>query len=284
MKPAKFRYARPGALQDALGLLADEEDARILAGGQSLVPIMNFRLARPSLLVDINRVDELEFTRVDNGLMRIGALARHNTFESVLADGPVGALLPRVAHHIAHLPIRARGTFAGSLAHADPASEWCTLALAVGAEIIARKSDGERTIAADDFFEGVFTTALEPDEMIAEIALPLFDDSWKAGFAEYARRAGDYAIVMALAMIRLDGGRISEARIGLGNVIDRPIRSDAAEAALVGQAPEPDVFAAAGKAAAAAVEPNEDVHSDVAYKKDLVQALIGRALADAAAR
>jgi carbon-monoxide dehydrogenase medium subunit len=283
MKPAKFHYASPGSIDEALTLLGSEEDARVLAGGQSLVPIMNFRLARPSMLVDINRIGDLAFTRTDNATLRIGALARHSVFEKPVADGPIGALLPRVTRHIAHVPIRIRGTFAGSLAHADPASEWCTLALTAGADIVARKSAGERTIAAEEFFEGVFTTALAPDEMISEIALPLYDQTWKAGFAEYARRAGDYAIVMAVALIRIDQGRIAEARIGLGNVIDRPIRSDAAESTLLGQAPEPDVFTAAGTAAAAAVEPHEDVHSDAAYKRDLVRAMVARALADALA-
>jgi len=284
MKPATFRYAAPNSVEDALALLGEDEDARILAGGQSLVPIMNFRLARPSILIDINRIGGLDYARVEGGTLRIGALARHSTFERQLASGPVGALLPRIARHIAHVPIRKRGTFAGSLAHADPASEWCTLALTAGAEIIARGPAGGRTIAAEDFFDSVFTTSLEPGEMITEIAIPLFDDSWKAGFSEFARRAGDYAIVMAVAMIRLDGGRIAEARIGLGNVIEKPIRSGKAEALLIGELPETELFEAAGEAAAAAVEPHEDVHSDAAYKRDLVRAMIKRALCDAVAK
>jgi carbon-monoxide dehydrogenase medium subunit len=234
MKPAKFRYACPKSVEDALALLAGDEDARILAGGQSLVPIMNFRLARPSMLVDINRIAELAYARVDNSTLRIGALARHSAFERPLARGPVGALLPRIVRHVAHVPIRVRGTFAGSLAHADPAADWCTLSLTAGAEIIVRKSAGARTIAAADFFNGVFTTALEPAEMITEVALPLYDGTWKAGFAEYARRAGDYAIVMAVALIRLDRGCIAEARIGLGNVVDRPIRAAEAETTFMG--------------------------------------------------
>jgi len=283
MKPVAFRYAAPESVDDALALLAEDEDARILAGGQSLVPIMNFRLARPSMLVDINRIGGLDHVRVDGTTLRIGALARHSAFERQIADGPVGALLPRIARNIAHVPIRKRGTFGGSLAHADPASEWCTLALTAGAEIIARSPAGERVIAAEDFFDSVFTTSLKPGEMITEIAIPLFDDSWKAGFSEFARRAGDYAIVMAVAMIRLDGGRIAEARIGLGNVIEKPLRSAEAESVLVGEVPDSDLFEAAGEAAAAAVEPHEDVHSDAAYKRDLVRTMIKRALRDALA-
>ena len=265
-------------------MLGADEDARVLAGGQSLVPIMNFRLARPSMLVDINRIGGLDYARVDSGTLRIGALVRHAAFERPLTTGPVGALLPKIARHIAHLPIRKRGTFAGSLAHADPASEWCTLALTAGAEIVARGPASERTIAAEDFFDSVFTTSLKPGEMITEVVIPLFDNNWKAGFAEYARRAGDYAIVMAVALVRLDGGKIAEARIGLGNVIEKPIRSREAEALLIGEAPEAELFEAAGEAAAASVEPHVDVHSDAAYKRDLVRAMIKRALFDAIAK
>jgi len=281
MKPARFAYCAPASVSDAVARLAGEEDARVLAGGQSLVPTMNFRLARPSTLVDINRIADLAFVRPDGDRLRIGALARHCAFESTLAPGPVGALLPRVVRHIAHVPIRTRGTFVGSLSHADPASEWCAVALTLSAEIEAWGPAGARAIAADDFFDTIFTTTLAPGEMVTEIRLPLLDASWKCGFAEYARRAGDYAIAMAVACLRVDGGTIAEARIGLGSVVDRPIRSAPAEQVLFGQAPDAAVFAAAGAAAAAAVDPLEDMHSDAAYKRDLIRAMVRRALADA---
>jgi len=284
MKPARFAYAAPTTVEDAVRLLAASEDARVLAGGQSLVPTMNFRLARPDLLVDINAIGALAYVRTDGDRLRIGALARHKAFEVPVADGPTGALLARVVRHIGHAPIRTRGTLAGSLAHADPASEWCAVALTLGAEIEARGSGGERTIAADDYFDTVFTTTLEPGEMVTEVRLPILDQSWKAGFAEFARRAGDFAIVMAVACLRLESGRVAEARIGLGNVIDRPIRSAEAEAALVGEKPDGTAFEAAASAAAGSVEPHEDMNSDAAYKRDLVRAMVRRALADAVSR
>ncbi len=274
----------PAGIDEAVGLLAEDEEARILAGGQSLVPTMNFRLARPTRLVDINRIGELDFLRTEAGTLRIGALARHRAFEQPVADGPLGALLPIVTHHIAHVPIRMRGTFAGSLAHADPASEWCTLALAAEARIIARGPDGERQIKVSEFFDTVFSTTLEPGEMVVEIRLPLPDASWKTGFAEFARRAGDYAIVMAAAFIRLADGKIAKARITLGNVIDRPMRAPEAEATLVGSAAEDGAFRAAADDAASAIEPHQDMHSDADYKRDLIRAMVRRALADAVSR
>jgi carbon-monoxide dehydrogenase medium subunit len=281
VKPARFAYSAPTTVAEAVAILAAEDEARVLAGGQSLVPTMNFRLARPSRLVDINRIAGLDFVAVRDGRLRIGALARHRAFERPLAEGPVGALLPRVARHIAHPPIRNRGTFAGSIAHADPASEWCGLALALNATVVAEGPGGRREIAAADFFEGVFATALAPSELVAEVELPLLGAEWRCGFAEFSRRAGDYAIVMALAVLRLEAGRIAEARIVLGNVEDRPLRAPAAEALLAGEAPRPEVFVAAGAAAAAGVAPHQDIHADAAYKRDLVRAMVRRALVDA---
>jgi carbon-monoxide dehydrogenase medium subunit len=284
MKPAPFAYSAPTSIDEAVSLLAEDDGARVLAGGQSLVPTMNFRLARPTRLVDINRIPGLDYVRTENGALRIGALARHRAFETPVAGGALGRLLPVVARHIAHVPIRARGTFCGSLAHADPASEWCTLALVANAEIVARGPQGERVIAAGDFFDTVFTTTLAPGEMICESRLPLPDEGWSAGFAEFARRAGDYAIVMAAAIVNISEGRICEARIGLGNVIDRPVRALAAEAVLAGRKADDAAFREAGERAAQSIEPYEDMHSDAAYKRDLIRAMVRRALAHAVAQ
>lgn len=279
MKPAAFRYCAPRSVAEACALLAESgEEGRVIAGGQSLVPMMNFRLARPGLLVDINRIAALDFACVEGDGLRIGALTRHARFEQPLAPGPLGALLPRVVRHIAHLPIRTRGTFAGSLAHADPAAEWCGLAATLDAEITAQGPGGSRTIPARDFFRTVFTTELAPDELITEVRLPLLSDDWRTGFCEFSRRAGDYAIVLAVVALRLSGGRIAEARVGLGGVGDRSVRAAGAEAALRGARPERAAFVAAGEAATEGLQPMTDVQATPDYRLDLVRVLVRRAL------
>ena len=226
MKPAPFDYHAPRSVEEAVELLAAHgDDAKVLAGGQSLVPAMNFRLARPAVLVDINRIAELDFCTTTDGALRIGALARHARFERAVTQGPLGDLLADVVRYIAHLPIRVRGTFAGSLAHADPAAEWCVVATTLDAEIRARGPGGERSIEAAAFFRSILTTALRPDELITEVRLPALGPDWRFGFAEFSRRAGDFALSMALAALRLDGGRIVEARVGVGGA-ERPAAAD----------------------------------------------------------
>jgi aerobic carbon-monoxide dehydrogenase medium subunit len=212
MKPVAFRYFAPRALDDALDLLAEHgEDGKILAGGQSLVPAMNFRLARPASLIDINRIAALDYVREEDGRLCIGALTRHARFEKPITGGPLGAFLPRVVRHIAHVPIRTRGTFCGSVAHADPASEWCLVAATLDAELVVVSRRGTRRLRPDDYFVTALTTALEPDELLTEVRLPLFDDRWRSGFAEFSRRAGDYALAMCAAFLRIEDGKIAEA-------------------------------------------------------------------------
>jgi len=284
MKPAAFAYHAPRSLDEALTLLAAHGDeGRLLAGGQSLVPAMNFRLARPAVLIDINPVAALDFLRAEDGWLRIGALTRHVAFEQPVAAGPLGALLPRVARDVAHLPIRVRGTFAGSLAHADPAAEWSLVAATLGAEIVAQSSAGARTLAADGFFRTAFTTALWPDELITEVRLPLLGDAWRCGFMEFSRRKGDFALAMALAALRLEGGRIVEARLGVGGAEHRPRRIEEAEEVLLGETADPEVFIEASAAVAAAVEPASDIHASAEYRRDLAQVMTRRALAAALA-
>jgi carbon-monoxide dehydrogenase medium subunit len=279
MKPAAFAYHAPQSLDEALELLAGHgDDSKLLAGGQSLVPAMNFRLARPAVLIDINRIAVLDFLASEHGLLRIGSLTRHVAFEKPLAGGPLGALLPRIARCVAHLPIRMRGTFAGSLAHADPAAEWSLVAVTLGAAIVARSTAGERTIPADDFFRTAFTTALRPDELIAEVRLPLPGDDWRCGFVEFSRRKGDFALAMALAAVRLEGERIVEARIGIGGAEHRPRRIEAAERLVAGETVVAGLFAEAGAAVAAAVEPVEDIHGSAEYRRDLIRVMTRRAL------
>ena len=285
MKPVSFRYFAPRTVGDALDILAVHgEDGKILAGGQSLVPAMNFRLARPVSLIDINRIDALDYVREDGGELRIGALARHARFEVPVAKGALTALLPRVARQIGHLPIRSRGTFCGSIAHADPASEWCLLASTLDAELVIASRRGQRKVRPNEYFVTALTTTLEPDELVTEVRLPLLDDGWRTGFAEFSRRAGDYALAMCAAFLRFEEGRIVEARLGLGGATDRPSRIAAAEAVLIGNGGEPGILRAAGDIAAEAIDPLEDIHASKEFRRDLVRAMVGRALGQALTR
>ena len=284
MKPAAFNYFAPRTIEHALELLADSgEDGKILAGGQSLVPAMNFRLARPQSLIDINRIAALDYACERDGVLCIGALARHARFETAVSGGMLAGFLPKVARHIAHLPIRVRGTFCGSLSHADPASEWCLVAATVEAELVLTSQRGTRTLRPDAFFMGALTTALEPDEMLTEIRLPLLDDSWRSGFAEFSRRAGDYALAMCASLLRIKDGRVSEARIGVGGATDRPVRISAAESLLIGSDLGPTLCREAANIAADTIEPLQDMHASAAFRRDLVRAMVKRSLTQAIA-
>jgi len=284
MKPAAFRYHAPKTVNETVALLAEvaPDDGRVLAGGQSLVPIMAFRLARPSHLVDINGVDGLDRMSATGDTLTIGACVRHAAFYRPVVEGPLGRLLATVVRHIAHHPIRTRGTFCGSIAHADPASEWCMVAATLDAGIILRSVRGTRTVKAADFFEGIMTTARADDELLVAVELPILPADTRVGFCEFSRRAGDFALGMALACFRLTGGVITEARLGLGGAEACPRRIAEAEAALNGRAPSPDVFEAAAIAAAAAIDPLEDVNTDADYRRDLIRAMTRRALERAA--
>src|SRR3954464_12166469 len=238
MKPAPFQYHAPTTIDEAVRTLAEVagEDGRVLAGGQSLVPIMAFRLARPGHLVDINGVAALRRLAVDGDRLSIGACVRHAAFHKPVVDGPLGRLLATVVRHIAHYPIRTRGTFCGSIAHADPASEWCAVAAALDADMVAEsKVSGSRVIAAKSFFEGIMTTALHDGELLREVRLPILPRGTYAGFAEYSRRAGDYAIAMAVATYRLKNGIMSDMHVAVGGAEPRPRRSPEAERVLIGR-------------------------------------------------
>jgi aerobic carbon-monoxide dehydrogenase medium subunit len=284
MKPAPFIRHVPKTLDEALRILADvaPHDGRVLAGGQSLVPIMAFRLAKPAHLVDINEVAGLDKISSDGKALSIGARVRHAAFHKSVVDNPLGQLLSVVARNIAHYPIRMRGTFCGSLAHADPASEWCLTAATLDATLIARSTRGERRIAAKDFFEGIMSTALTEDELLAEVRLPLLSDDAKFGFNEYSRRAGDFAMSAALVTYRVQGGMIANARVGVGGAEASPRRIAEAEAALNGQLPDDKTFRTAAEAAAMAIEPLEDHQTNAEYRRDLVRAVVRRALEQSA--
>jgi aerobic carbon-monoxide dehydrogenase medium subunit len=285
VKPAPFTYHTPKTVDAAVAKLAElgPLDGRVLAGGQSLVPMMAFRMARPTHLIDINGVAGLDRLAVEGDTLSIAACVRHAAFHRPVVAGPTGALLTNVVSNIAHYPIRLRGTFCGSLAHADPASEWCLTAVTLGADLVALSARGRRVIAADDFFEGMMMTTLAEDELLSEARVPLLPPDSRVGFYEFNRRAGDYAIAMALTTFRIRDGVIVEPRVGLGGAEGRPRRMTEAEAALAGQKPGADVFRAAAEAAAAVVDPLEDVHADAEFRLDLVRAVTRRALERAAA-
>jgi carbon-monoxide dehydrogenase medium subunit len=280
VKPAPFVHHAPKTVDDALANLAEfgPQDGRVLAGGQSLIPMMAFRMARPAHLIDINTVAGLDRLAVESGVLSVGACVRHAAFHRPVVEGPTGPLLSRVVRDIAHYPIRLRGTFCGSLAHADPASEWCLAAVTLGAEIVAMSRRGRRVMAADNFFEGMMATALAEDELLLEARLPLLSPDTRFGFYEFSRRAGDYALAMALVTFRLQDGVIVAPRIGIGGAEARPRRMAAAEAVLAGRGPDSESFRAAAEAAADAVEPMEDIHADAEFRFDLVRAVTRRAL------
>jgi carbon-monoxide dehydrogenase medium subunit len=280
MKSVPFDRHVPGTVDEAVAMLAEfgAQDGRVLAGGQSLVPMMAFRIARPTHLIDINGIAELARQSRAGDVLSIGAVVRHAAFHRPAVDGAMGRLLATVVRHIAHYPIRTRGTFCGSIAHADPASEWCLVAATLGAQMVVRSARGQRIIAADDFFEGIMTTALAEDELLTEVRLPIISDQTRSGFYEFNRRAGDFAIAMALVTYRLADGVMVEPRIGVGGAEARPRRIAEAEAVLQGRPPELKVFREAAEAAAQAVDPMEDIQSDAQYRRDLVRTVTRRAL------
>jgi aerobic carbon-monoxide dehydrogenase medium subunit len=282
VKPATFDYHRVDRVEDALERLAElGEDAKVLAGGQSLVPMMNFRLVRPPALVDITRIPDLRYVVRDGDALRIGALTVHREIEA-LRDPDIVAgyeLLPRAARWVGHYPIRTRGTFGGSVAHADPSAEWCMLAVLLDATVVVAGPDGEREVPAADFFLGFFTSALEPGELLVEVRFPR--PRPRAALQEFARRHGDFAVVAAAVAVDVDGDRIRDPHIVIGGVDEVPLRVRAAEEALDGAAPGGEAFAAAGRAAADAVEPSADVHGSAEYRKELTDVLVRRALAEA---
>jgi len=287
MKPAPFAYHRPATLDEALVLLAEHGgEAKPLAGGQSLIPAMNFRLARPAVLVDLNRVAELGYVRAGRDGLDIGAMTRQRAVERSDAVRSAAPLLAEAMPFIAHPQIRNRGTVGGSLAHADPAAELPAVMLALEARFRARGPQGERWIPAGEFFTGILETALGPDELLLEVAVPKSPARTGYAFAELARRRGDYALVGVAARVTLDRrGRCQAARITLFSVGDGPVLAAAAAATLDGQEPSPEAMRAAADAAAQRdIDPPSDIHASAAYRRRLAAVLTRRALARAVER
>lgn len=280
MKPAPFAYAAAESLDEAVALLGEAgEDAKLLAGGQSLLPLLAYRLARPSHVIDIGSVPGLDGLYERDGCLRIGALVRHAALERADLDGGWQAVA-QAASLIGHLPIRVRGTFGGSLAHADPAGELGVVAAALDAEIVLRSSRGERTVRADEFFLAPLTTAAAADEVLVEAKFPAPADGFRSVFEEFSPRVGDFAYASVAAGCRLDGdGSAHDVRIALGSVGPTPIRAGAAEKALSGSALDDDVIAECARLAVGACDPAAgDWHADGAYRRALVVSLLTRAL------
>ena len=283
VKPAPFAYHRVHSVGEAVALLADlGDEAKILAGGLSLVPMMNFRLARPSALIDVTRVEGLSYLRAGRDGLRIGALTTHRTVETTRDQAVLSAygVLPRAARWIGHYPIRSRGTFGGSIAHADPASEWCLLAVLLGAQIVLTGPQGRREVPAAEFFQGYYTTAARPDEMITELWFPRPEPH--AVLTEFAPRQGDFAVVAAAVATDVAGGVCRSGRVVLGGVGPQPVQVQAST--LAGQPAGPGTWQAMGEQAASQIDPPDDTHGTSEYRRRLTATLVSRALAEAGER
>jgi aerobic carbon-monoxide dehydrogenase medium subunit len=277
-----FDYRAAGSRAEALSVLAEHgEDAKVLAGGQSLVPMMHLRLARPAVVLDINRLPGLDRVTAADGELRLGALVRHRRLERPAVADPLGALLAKAARHVGHLPVRTRGTFAGSLAHADPAAEWCLIAVAVGARLVLASAAGERVVAADDFFDYPFVTALRPDELITEVRLPLLGAGTGVAFREHAPTAGAFAQVAACATVTVERGRVGAARLALGGVAGRPLALPAAVEVPAGAAPAEEFLDEVRRRVPAALDPPADPLLSADYRRALAAELAVAALAEA---
>jgi carbon-monoxide dehydrogenase medium subunit len=285
MKLPPVDYACPATLAEAVALLASHDgDAKALAGGQSLVPMMAFRLAAPALLVDLRKLPDLRQIRITHEGVALGAMTRWRDIEDDARLHTAHPLLLAAIGHVAHYQIRNRGTVGGSIAHADPAAEMPGVAVTCEAEITVVGKSGQRVIAAEDFFLGALTTALAPDEIIVQVRLPLWPRGRRFGFQEFARRRGDFAIAGAAVFYDQDAsGKAQNAHVGIIGIGDKPQRLRPVEAVLNGSAVDEDTIAKAEAAASAAVEPQEDIHASAAYRRALVGTMVERALKSAAA-
>ncbi len=286
MKPAKFEYHKPETLEEALALLAEYGDeARIIAGGQSLVPMMNMRLAQPAHLVDINNIEGLSYIRANNGSLEIGALTRHRQVEESSLLVQACPPMPAAARNIGHYGLRARGSIGGSLALADPSAEFPLMAMLLNAEISTRSAVGARSILARDFFVSVFTTTLEPGEIVTQVSLRALGQSEGWGFRWLARRSGDYAIVNAAATLALNGaGQIDRISLALGGVGATPLRLSQLEQESRGKAVGGDWAREIAAQAAAQIDPESDKNASAEFRKELIEVLLAAALEDALRR
>ena len=284
MKLPPFDYACPTTLPEAIELLASHDDAKAIAGGQSLVPMLAFRLAQPSLLVDLRKLADLRGIRISDAGVTLGAMVRWRDIEDDERLETAHPLLKAAISHVAHYQIRNRGTVGGSIAHADPAAEMPGIAMTCDAEIAVVGKSGAHVIQAADFFQGALTTALTTDEIIVEIRLPAWPAGRRWGFQEFARRRGDFAMAAAAVFYDQDArGKARNAHVGVIGVGDRPLRLTAVEDLLNGESIDEATIAKADAATSAAVEPQDDIHASAAYRRSLVGTMVERALKSAAA-
>ncbi len=285
MFPAAFEYRAPASLGEAVDILHDRgDDAKVMAGGQSLIPLLKLRFAQPALVVDIGRLPNLGGIRRHDGQLTIGALIRHVEVERSAELTAICPILPEAAHWISDPLIRNKGTVGGSICHADPSGDWGSVMLALGADFVAHSTSGERVIHAADFFQGPFTTALKPDEVLTEIRIPLGSGHAAGAYNKLERKVGDFATVAVAVQVELNGDKVARAGIGLTSVGERNLKATAAEKALVGREPTDEVIAEAAREAAAAAEPKEDIRGSVAFKRDIVRVFVQRGLKTAVAR
>jgi aerobic carbon-monoxide dehydrogenase medium subunit len=283
MKLPYVEYEAPTTVAEAVGLLAEHEDeASVLAGGQSLIPLMALRLARPAVLIDINRLDELSGVSVTDGRVAIGAVTREYVAEESETIAAAVPLLAAALPLIGHEAIRSRGTIGGSLAHADPAAELPAVALALDAEFVVRSRAGERVIPAAEWFEGYLATSRRPDELLVEVRFPAAAPGTGVAFQEVARRHGDFAIVGLAAALTLAGGVISDARLAFAGVADVPVRAADAEDLLVGESPSAELFEEAARRATDGIDPPADLNGSSQYRKKVAATLVRRGLQAAA--
>ena len=285
MITAKFDYFAPSSVPEALKMLAGEgSEAKLLAGGQSLIPAMRFRLSQPQALIDLNGVADLGYMRTSNGHLAIGAMTRETDLEESELVQNKFHLLADASHVIADPIVRNMATVGGNIAHADPANDHPAVMLAYGAEVVAIGPGGSRTIAIDDFFTGLFENALEHDEILTEIRIPTPAAGSGGSYQKIERKVGDYAISAVAVQLTMDGDTCTAARIGLTNVSAIPMRAESAEKALVGQTVNADALEAAGQAASAECDPSADLRGSVEYKRDLTRILTKRAIQSAVGR
>jgi aerobic carbon-monoxide dehydrogenase medium subunit len=280
MKPPRFEYARPKTMGEAIELLVSAKgEAKLIAGGQSLMPMLAFRLAAPRLLVDLRDIPDLARIEIGADAVRLGAKVRWRDIETSTPLSSQYPLLVAAIHHVAHYQVRNRGTVGGSLAHADPASEMPGIVVACDAEIVAAGPNGTRTVAAADFFRGPLTTVLEAEEIIVAVHLPSWRVGRRWGFEEFARRRGDFAIAAVALYYDEEGdGRATNAHVGVMGACNKPHRLNGSEQALNGRVVDTAVIAAAARAAAAEVDPPTDIYASADYRRALVGVLVERAL------
>ena len=284
MKPPKFTYACPRSVEEALALLAHGgDDAKILAGGQSLVPLLNLRMAQVSALGDVNRLSELSFIKRENGALRVGALTRHRELEISENARTALPLIARAAAEVGHLAIRNRGTVGGSVVHADPAAEWPLVTVTLDAQLVLRSQNNTRTVAARDFFLAPLTTTIEPDEMLCELRFPIVSgDRAVWGFQEFCRRPGDFAIAAVACQLTLDQeGSCTAASLAVGGAHATPLYIGQVENGLRGSRGEGEAITEAAEIAGQMVEPPSDVHGSAEFRRHLVKVLTTRALREA---